>query len=250
MLISITEKCRMGCSHCIDDARSDSNKFMDRETFEKAIDFNLKYDNSITITGGEPTEHPQFWEYMDYISHKIESKNNFVVSILTNGMNLSDADIPKIEQLNKMGHFLFQVSSIKPYYPIAIDLNQKVFHLPNVFISSKLEILQPMGRAKTLKKSSITAKAPNCFNTRSVMRGQKDFHKSIIYLRSIGRFCCPQISYDGHIKVGESTLCPAVAHINDSEKEIISKICAFKCDGCKELLQGLPPLYRHAIGEQ
>ena len=39
MIISITEKCRMGCSHCIDDARPDSDKFMTLETFKKALAF-------------------------------------------------------------------------------------------------------------------------------------------------------------------------------------------------------------------
>lgn len=40
MLLSITEKCRMGCSHCMDDARPDCDKFMTKEMFEKAIEFN------------------------------------------------------------------------------------------------------------------------------------------------------------------------------------------------------------------
>ena len=52
MLLSITEKCRMGCSHCMDDARADCDKFMTRKMFKRAVDFNFTYDPTLTITGG------------------------------------------------------------------------------------------------------------------------------------------------------------------------------------------------------
>lgn len=86
MLLSITEKCRMGCSHCMDDARADCDKFMTKEMFEKAVDFNFKYDKTIGITGGEPTEHPLFWEFMDIVVDK--APDPCAITIMTNGMNL------------------------------------------------------------------------------------------------------------------------------------------------------------------
>ena len=80
MLICITEKCRMGCSHCMDDARADLDKFMTRETFKKAIEFNSRYDNSFLITGGEPTLHKGFKEI---VNHCVARKGR--IDIVTNG---------------------------------------------------------------------------------------------------------------------------------------------------------------------
>ena len=88
----------MGCTHCMDDAKSDCDKFMSEETFRKALDFNLKYDRSVTITGGEPTENPKFWEFMEIIADTLQY--NQIASVTTNGMNLSDDDIPKIINKN------------------------------------------------------------------------------------------------------------------------------------------------------
>lgn len=253
MVISITEKCRMGCTHCMDDARADSDKFMTKETFIKALRFNLKYDRSITITGGEPTEHPQFWEFMGIVADEL--KFNQIASICSNGMNFTDDDIPKVEYLkeNCKGIILYQISSIKPYYPIFIDLDQKIFKRKDFVVCRKLEKLDEMGRAAQHKNWIFTSKAPTCFNIRSIIRSTKDFPMAVSLLRSQNKFCTPQIAYDGSIKVGESTLCPPVAHIDDSLSVIADKIDKFRCNtcqGCINVLKKLPPIYREAIGEE
>ena len=248
MLISITERCRMGCLHCLDDARADSDRFMSMEMFKSVLDFNFRYDPTITITGGEPTEHPQFWEFMKLISEKMKDTN--VCSIVSNGMNLSDSDISKVIELRKSdGVFAWQISSIEPYYPIKINLDQQIFKLPEFVIENEIQVLEPVGRAKNHKDWNFNAKAPQCFNVRSMVRSTQNFPTTILLLRSKGRFCTPQIGYDGSIKLGESTLCPAVAHITDSEKNIVKKINNFRCEGCKGLLDKLPQNYRNAIGE-
>ncbi len=252
MLICITEKCRMGCSHCMDDARADSDKFMTKETFEKAIEFNSRYDDSFMITGGEPTEHPDFWDFMDILVSKMSSKQ-FVV-VLTNGMNFSDKDIDKVIALREKckGLMLFQVSSIKPYYPIHVNLDQEIFKLKDFKIVKSLKKLEPMGRAAQHKNWIFNSKSPTCFNVRSIARSTGNFRKTIYLLRSWLKFCTPSISYDGMIKMGESNLCPPVASINDTEEEIIKKIMNFTCNhsDCLEEIKKLPIQYRQAIGEK
>ena len=251
MLISITEKCRMGCSHCMDDARADSENHMSMETFKKALEFNFKYDQSIMITGGEPTENPLFWDMMNEIADHMHSLNFCV--IMTNGMNLSNNDIPKIIALREKtkGEISWQVSSIRPYYPIHIDERLDIFKLPDFYICKKIERLSPMGRAAQHQNWIFTSKAPDCFNFRSIVRSTSNLKQSISLLRNSLKFCTPQISYDGKIKVGESTLCPAVASIYDNEKEIVNKISTFTCNckNCQEMLDKLPAKYKAAIGE-
>lgn len=251
MLISITEKCRMGCSHCIDDARPDSDKFMTLETFKKALAFNLKYDPSITITGGEPTEHPQFWEFMDIVAETLTY--NKACLVVTNGMNLSDDDIPRLDALKEKcrGHILWQVSSIRPYYPIRIDLDQKIFQRKEFSIARKIEKLECFGRAAQHPEWIFQAKAPGCFNIRSLMRGTMSFSSAMLSVRSMNKFCTPQIAYDGSIKLGESTLCPAASHIDKRisviELDLINFTCA--CPECHKLLDKLTPMHRATIVE-
>lgn len=251
MLISITEKCRMGCSHCMDDARADSEKHMSMETFKKALEFNFKYDQSIIITGGEPTENPLFWDMMNELADYMHSSNFCVV--MTNGMNLSNDDIPKIIALREKtkGTITWQVSSIRPYYPIHIDERLDIFKLSDFHICKKIEKLSPMGRAAQHQNWIFTSKAPGCFNFRSIVRSTLDLTKSVHLLRKGLYFCTPQISFDGKIKVGESTLCPAVASIYDDEKEIVKKIYSFTCNNksCQEMLDKLPSKFKAAIGE-
>lgn len=252
MLVSITNKCRMGCSHCMDDARADSEEFMTLEMFKKAIAFNFKYDFSLTITGGEPTEHPLFWDFMDIVAD-YASKTN-VVSVISNGMNFSNEDIPKIRKLNQKSKatICWQITSDSRYYPIKIDLSQKVFRKCGFFVCEHIEKLDPMGRALNHPEWNFTQIAPHCFNFRSIVRTngkEKGFAESVLMLRDMQKFCTPQISFDGMLKLGESTLCPAVCSIEESEKEIVSRIIDFRCSKCNRVLDKLPDAYKKAIGE-
>lgn len=252
MLISITERCRMGCSHCMDDARADSEKFMTREMFEKAIEFAITHDIFIGITGGEPTEHPQFWDYMNILVNKLP--NRYGVTVFTNGMNITDADIDRIYDLNKRceaknSKLLWQVTADKRFYPKKIDKYQKWLKLDGVQLDTKLNKISYYGRARNHSEWKFNDKAPQCFNIRSSVRSWKNIDMAIVTLRQSLKFCTPQISYDGGIKLGESTLCPVVAHIDDNETEIVKKMCNFKCQGCMTILNKLPDNYKEAIGE-
>lgn len=251
MLIKITEKCCMGCSHCMDDAKSDLENHMSFETFKKAVAFSLKYDNSIIISGGEPTEHPEFWGFLSYLADVI---GKGIITICTNGMNLSDKDIEKVDALQRKchGEILWQVSTIKPYYPKHIDTDLEIFKREDFFIARKLEVLQNRGRATEHKNWIFNSKCPQCFNIRSIMRSTKDFQTTIHSLRTFMKFCTPAIAYDGSIKLGESRLCPSVAHIDDSESEIANKLLNFtcKCPECWEILNKMSAEYRAAIGEK
>lgn len=64
MLLKITRKCLMGCNHCIENATPDG-EHMTIEVFENTLEF-LKRINpfSILITGGEPTDSPNFFYIM------------------------------------------------------------------------------------------------------------------------------------------------------------------------------------------
>lgn len=64
MYIQITEKCNMTCEHCCF-AATTKGAVMDRATYMQALMVAIHYGEYITIGGGEPTTHPQFFDYLD-----------------------------------------------------------------------------------------------------------------------------------------------------------------------------------------
>ena len=255
MLISITEKCRMNCPHCMDDARSDSSKFMSFDTFKKAVEFNDRYDISTTITGGEPTEHPEFWDFLRYC---IDAKDSdHLITVVTNGMNLetdplADTRINDLANIKPHVFVKFQVTNVPDLYPIKIDLHKRVFRNKNVVVCTDINeiYMYPQGRALNKDYDFSNTKAPKCFNIRSSIRATGSIYESVCVLRRRMKFCTPQIAYDGSIKVGESTLCPRVSHIDNDENKIIDDINNFRCSSCKIAFDKLDSFHRHAIGEE
>ncbi len=67
MLISITESCSMGCTHCMSNAVK-RDRHMDFQTFKDSVEFALKYQPAcaIVLSGGECMEHPKFKEFLEY----------------------------------------------------------------------------------------------------------------------------------------------------------------------------------------
>jgi sulfatase maturation enzyme AslB (radical SAM superfamily) len=60
MLIRVTNKCTMGCRHCMIEASAPDGEHMTSEMFEKALDISsLLYSHVILLSGGEPFEHPR-----------------------------------------------------------------------------------------------------------------------------------------------------------------------------------------------
>lgn len=59
MYIMITTRCNMKCQHCCYSC-TEEGEDMSMEVFKEA----LAYDEYPSIGGGEPTLHPQFWEFI------------------------------------------------------------------------------------------------------------------------------------------------------------------------------------------
>jgi len=64
MYIQITTRCNMSCRHCSFSCTAQGED-MNLETFRAALTLSEEYgEETICIGGGEPTIHPQFWEFM------------------------------------------------------------------------------------------------------------------------------------------------------------------------------------------
>lgn len=79
--LEITSSCNLRCLHCYNESGVLHNQ-IDKTAFMSIInDLPDHPDTSITISGGEPTSHPEFWDFMD----ELKKKRFGMVLVITNG---------------------------------------------------------------------------------------------------------------------------------------------------------------------
>ncbi|MCQ2014187.1 radical SAM protein [Clostridium butyricum] len=73
--IDITNRCVHECSNCIRFCGHHKKPYyMEWEMFKKSVDSLLEFGNTIGIMGGEPTLHPQFERFVNYLAEKYPSQ--------------------------------------------------------------------------------------------------------------------------------------------------------------------------------
>lgn len=235
MLIRITESCTMNCNHCMINATSDGHH-MSFETFQQTLKFiyDLSEYKDPLLISGEPTDHPQFFEFI-----KEATSKGFFVLVMSNGLFLNNEDFKrKVIDLN----IAVQITNDKRYYPTQIPIiNHDKFSY-----ETSIQTLSPFGRARE-NKLPTTTKTPHCFNLRSITRKIKHLPAIIIYLRSHGKFCTPSINIDGSISAGESNQCFKIGHISQSFDSIVDQILNMNCNKCG-LESNLEDIHKQAIG--
>jgi len=85
-IVEITDHCNLECPICIVDNRYANH--VTREEFQGIIDLLLKAEGTletITLSGGEPTSHPEFIELVDLASRPEIGR----VSVVTNGIRIA-----------------------------------------------------------------------------------------------------------------------------------------------------------------
>lgn len=88
MYLRITTRCNMSCGHCAF-ACTNRGSDMTLETFKAALELAENRGDSITLGGGEPTIHPQFWEFFGLALAKFNSEPGMF--IVTNGKQTETA---------------------------------------------------------------------------------------------------------------------------------------------------------------
>ena len=111
MYIQITTRCNMECDHCCYSCVKDKGDDMTPDTFKAALELCEEYGQTLSIGGGEPTVHPNFWEFMGMaVFAEIEEG---CLWLATNGKRTKDA--LKLASLARRG-------------VIACDLSQDDYH--------------------------------------------------------------------------------------------------------------------------
>ena len=237
MLVRITEKCDMGCNHCMINA-GPNGQHMDKAVYEQTLKFikSLSFP-FIMMTGGEPFQHPSIVEYLE-----MAQKQKIKIIVLSNGTFVDDEELR--EKIIKMG-IPVQITNDPRYYPRKITIwdHDKFYYIDSILGVS------PFHRA-VRNNIEITRLSPLCFNFRSFCRNPniKDFKKAIHALRLQKKMCTPSINIDGSIAAGESNACSIFGTIYDSNLALTNNLCELKCGNCG-LYKDMPLEYLNAIGE-
>ena len=252
MMLEITERCTMGCSHCMNDAKP-CGKDMDDKVLEDSLEFirDNRLGTHLIVTGGEPTEHSDFDKVIKrIIDFSGEFSSSMFISVTTNGETIQkDPDRFKgyVKRAKDLGIVLmFQVSADVRYYPRRIETHKRIFREDGfVLCDNCVEQIYPQGRALD-NNIPWKAKASKCFNVRAL---SKQLHNPTLEdiintLAARLKFCTPHIGIKGDIKLGESDLCPSCASIYDDMSLIIHKIQNFKCNKCEHINSRLSDMYK------
>jgi MoaA/NifB/PqqE/SkfB family radical SAM enzyme len=144
MYIKITNKCNMRCSHCGMSSHA-KGKHMPMDTFKQAIRLTEEHgEESISIGGGEPTTHPEFWSILgqcigsfDYVWMATNGKNTEIAIKLANmarkgilGVALSQD--PYHEQIDPRVVRAFNINKFSRDADDAREIRDTSHHLSNV----------------------------------------------------------------------------------------------------------------------
>jgi hypothetical protein len=233
-----------------------SGKHMSPEVVARTCAF-IKIINPsfIMISGGEPTEHPDF-ENVVHAIMKATGYSSFI-TIASNGLFVTDPD--KFEMMKRIARcdpvVLIQVTRGKPFYPrddVIVANEQKLKSIGSkvsiVDINDSIAItgsLFPAGRALVNHRELIGRGKPACSNLYLLPRQVDlvDLSDLVQTLEEMTRtsFCKPSIDPDGNIHAGECiSQCEIIGNVNDSPRTLLDRLKTGKpCNRCG-LVKNLP----------
>lgn len=246
MLLKVTNKCSMGCSHCAEDS-TPAGGHMSKETFLKALAcarelepvFLTNIPAVIYLSGGECTEHPDIVEYISEVY-----KADHIPVLVSNGLFLANKELRESILRPEWINFFIQVTNDSRFYPRKPPRVDD----PRICYVDSLQMMMPLGRYVGKTSSLPTRQCPGCFNLRSSVRHYKDIRLAILNLRLTRMSnCTPSISADGSIRAGETGNCFQIGDVNSTLEELTQAILEMKCDKCG-LTEGLSVERKRAIG--
>lgn len=229
MLVRITNYCDMACTHCFTNATPQGGH-MTLETFEKTLKFLQTYDpHFILLSGGEPTDHPNFLEFAEMAIARIP-----LVLVISNGMFTAKPEyMQKILSLDLQ----IQITNDPRYYPTPV----KTVDHPKIVYEHNIRALVKLGRAKSGGMKG-TRYSPMCFNARSVSHHYSTLEAALFELRSRGKMCSPSVNVNGSIVAGEAPECGKVGTVESSGDEILQGMRRAPPNNCdaEKNLTGVP----------
>lgn len=248
MLIQITNRCYMGCAHCLQDSKPDGPD-MTMETFRKALDFGDFLNVRVYLfSGGEPTCNDNFLEMCrEFNDRQRASSSPSAFLIATNGQWITSSSGKKMmEKICKLPSLSgVQVYTNKDWYSAykTICAHRVDFmKLPKVVFDNTSPIhMCDLGRARNSEKAQAQIDAEKSYFCMSCLNGILAFRQisspsdhGLISFRP-GLFCKPMVDVNGNVHISESWLCPSYGNVNtDDFNDIFMRLKeAMPCMGCR-----------------
>lgn len=229
----------MNCPHCMQES-GPRGKHMTEETFEQVLAFcEDAKPMVVNITGGEPTEHPDWLRFTRSIM-ALPSVN--VVTIITNGAWIEN-DATRIQMAKLIrsakGAVKVQVYSNPRYYrdhewTVAHEAQFRSIGCMTNF--SDPIFMQDLGRARKNCREEVERNSyvPSCINSHLLAVQAPDFNHFFAMCVMAAKFCRPLIDIDGNIHMSESWRCQSVAHVSDGAVAAFVKMRASRpCGKCR-----------------
>lgn len=221
MLIQITNRCRMGCPHCMEDGRPDG-RHMDSAMFDKALAFSLAVSANVVVVGGaEPTEHLLFLDFCKKVSDA-----GLLFTICSNGMWLGDAAKERdVESLASLpGYTGMQVYSNPKYYRLFNEIvaayrrNEARWAAAKAILdTSPIINMNDLGRAArcpaALEEMARHRYHQPCLTAHLAARQTGSFRDFCAVMCAQGHFCTPMIDIDGGFHASEAWMCQSFGNV-------------------------------------
>ena len=225
------------------DGSGPDGEHMSLDMFKQTLDFveSCKV-RVLTISGGEPFEHPDIAKILGMCS-EFHERTSTVVTVCSNGLFALDEE--KFELAERCG-LVIQVTNDKRYYGRDLWLIKHKFDRPRMCFEDRIRIIVPCRRTRE-NKIMATRMSPMCFNLRSVTR-QLGFEKGILVLEANGKYCTPSVNIDGSIVAGEADTCFSIGDISTKPCDMTESVLQMRCSRCG-LRNNLSSFHKAVIGE-
>lgn len=240
-IIELTDDCNVECSTCIASSFPGAGKYKTIDEIKKMVGVVESYGNhpeTIMISGGEPTIHPQFMEILEFV---FKSKIQHII-LITNGIKLAEDEnfVSSLSAFKNKLEIYLQFDSLNPSSLIAIrgiDFSkirkQSLFNLEKFNIPTTLVCVVKKGiNDKEINKIIKYALGYNCvkgvtLQPIKVTGRHQNFDKELNAI-SLGEV--RQSIIDEKLYFDSSTLIPhpvnpvniSVGYLLKSEKNIIA----------------------------
>lgn len=243
MLIQISNRCDMGCAHCLQDSR-EGGGLMSLETFYKAVLWGYSQGcRFVLISGGEPTENPEM-ENMLQQYDRFGWNKGMRFAIASNGTWIEDDEKRKMMwRISRLRTYMgIQVYTSKKWYQdydFIMENRRELEQIPKCIVDCDSPIwMEDLGRARDNEDAQREVEnnpySSSCLNTALVAR-QATQYNFFHPLELAGKFCKPLVDINGNIHMSESWLCPSVGNVGtDGSVDIWNNMRQFKpCMRCK-----------------
>ncbi|MCX4279483.1 radical SAM protein [Muribaculum sp.] len=253
MLIQITNRCQEGCRHCLQNSLPDG-PHMTEAMFKRTLAFG-KFLRCMTyvISGGEPTEHPQFYDFCKMLNNFISKNGNKAAfTVVSNGMWYPE-QVETMRKLARLEHYAgMQVYTNQQWYK---DYDFIMAHKEDLEAIEKVKVdteplqMQDLGRARFNEDAQLeVAKNPyhmSCLNGHLIFK-QVSPMRRLDGLFINGTMCKPLVDFRGNVHLSESCLCPSFGNVDtdlhmDIFRNLQEATPCLKCAGGRKYIESTAP---------